>query len=78
MFISVKNLTALIDERINYVNEGIESRNNFDSETFNNYIVSMTSKLNNSIIILKQISSNKKLIEKYENKVNETLKQMKK
>lgn len=76
MFISVKNLTALIDERINYVNEAIENRNNFDSNTFNNYIADMTSKLNNNIVKLKQISSNKKLIEKYENKVNETLKQI--
>ena len=50
MFISVKNLTALIDERINYVNEAIENRNNFDNETFTNYIADMTSKLNNNII----------------------------
>ena len=71
MFTSIQSLTYLIDKNINYVNEAIENKSNFDSITFNNYIDKMHNTLNNQVSILKNESSNKKLINKYSQKVND-------
>lgn len=76
MFTSIQSLTNLIDKNINYVNEAIENKSNFDDITFNNYIERMHNKLNNQINILKNESTNKKLINKYSRKVNNLFMQL--
>ena len=70
MFISVKNLTYSIDTAITYVDE--EKKHHYCSEAeYNQYLEKMYKKLDNMLEKLKQISSNKKLISKYEKKVEE-------
>ena len=68
MFISVKNLTYGIDTTITYVREAKEYHSCSESE-YNQYLEKMYRKLDNMIEKLKQISCNKKLISKYEKKV---------
>lgn len=70
MFISVKNLTCGIDTTITYVEEAKE-HHSCDEEEYNQYLEKMHKKLDNMLEKLKQISSNKKLISKYEKKVEE-------
>jgi predicted aldo/keto reductase-like oxidoreductase len=70
MFISVKNLTYGIDITIAYVEEAKEYHSCSESE-YNQYLEKMYRKLDNMVKKLKQVSSNKKLISKYEKKVEE-------
>lgn len=70
MFISVKNLTYSIDTAITYVEEAKKHHSCSEAE-YNQYLGKMYGKLDNMLEKLKQISSNKKLISKYEKKVEE-------
>ena len=70
MFISVKNLTYGIDTTITYVGEAKE-HHSCSEEEYNQYLEKMYKKLDNMLEKLKQISNNKKLISKYEKKVEE-------
>ena len=70
MFISVKNLTYNIDTTITYVKEAKEYHT-CSEEEYNQYLDKMYKKLDNMLEKLKQISCNKKLISKYEKKVEE-------
>lgn len=70
MFITVKNLIYNIDTTITYVREAKEYHS-CSEEEYNQYLDKMYRKLNNMIEKLSQISSNKKLINKYTNKVEE-------
>ena len=70
MFISVKNLTCGIDTTITYVEEA-KKHHSCGEEEYNQYLEKMHKKLDNMLEKLKQISSNKKLISKYEKKVEE-------
>ena len=70
MFISVKNLTYNIDTTITYVKEAKEYHI-CSEEEYNQYLDKMYRKLDNMLNKLKQISCNKKLISKYEKKVEE-------
>lgn len=71
MFISVKDLTHNIDTTITYVNEAKEYHS-CSEEEYNEYLCVMYRKLDNMLKKLKQISSNSKLINKYEKKVSDT------
>lgn len=70
MFISVKNLTYNIDKAITYVKEAKE-HHTCSEEEYNQYLYRMYRKLDNMIEKLRQISCNKKLINKYEKKVSD-------
>lgn len=70
MFISVKDLTYSIDTTISYVNGAKEYHSCSEAE-YNQYLEKMYKKLDGMIEKLRQISCNKKLICKYENKVEE-------
>ena len=76
MFVSVKSLTTYMDRNINYVNEAIANKSNFDDATFNSYIERMNELLNKQVDSLKKISSNDKLINKYTQKVQELFKEV--
>lgn len=71
MFVTVKALTTLIDQNLRYVAEAIESKAQHEDSKFNDYIERMETILKRQIEELKRISSNQKLIAKYESKVTE-------
>ena len=68
MFIYVQDLTYNMDDTIKYVKEAKEYHT-CSEEEYNQYLEKMYRKLNNMLDKLKQISCNKKLISKYEKKV---------
>ena len=70
MFIYVQDLTYNIDDTIKYVKEAKEYHT-CSEEEYNQYLDKMYRKLDNMLDKLKQISCNKKLISKYEKKVEE-------
>ena len=70
MFISVKDLTYNIDTIITYVKEAKEYHSCSETE-YIQYLEKMYRKLDSMLEKLKQISCNKKLIIKYEKKVEE-------
>lgn len=70
MFISVKDLTYNIDSSITYVNEA-KNHHSCSEKEYNEYLSIMYRKLDNMLKKLKKISSNSKLISKYEKKVEE-------
>ena len=76
MFVTVKSLTTYMDRNMNYVNEAIANKSNFDDATFNSYIERMNELLNKQVYRLKKISSNDKLINKYTKKVQELFKEV--
>ena len=76
MFVTVKSLTTYMDRNMNYVNEAIANKSNFDDATFNSYIERMNELLNKQVDRLKKISSNDKLINKYTKKVQELFKEV--
>lgn len=78
MFVKVQDLTYLIDKRLQYLKEARENKNNFDVSEFEAYKKEMRKTLENNLVKLKQISSNKKLIERYEKKINEAAEQIEK
>ena len=70
MFIYVQDLTHNMDDTIKYVKEAKEYHT-CSEEEYNQYLDKMYKKLDNMLEKLKQISCNKKLISKYEKKVEE-------
>ena len=70
MFVYVQDLTYNMDNTIKYVKEAKEYHT-CSEEEYNQYLKKMYRKLDNMLDKLKQISCNKKLISKYEKKVNE-------
>lgn len=78
MFVKVQDLTYLIDKRLQYLKEARENKSNFDVSEFEAYEKEMRKTLENNLVKLKQISSNKKLIERYEKKINEAIEQIEK
>ena len=70
MFIYVQDLTYNMDDTIKYVKEAKECHT-CSEEEYNQYLEKMYRKLDNMLNKLKQISCNKKLISKYEKKVEE-------
>lgn len=70
MFVYVQDLTYNMDDTIKYVKEAKEYHT-CSEEEYNQYLEKMYRKLNNMLDKLKQISCNKKLISKYEKKVEE-------
>ena len=68
MFIYVQDLTYNMDSTIKYVKEAKEYHT-CSEEEYNQYLEKMYRKLDNMLDKLKQISCNKKLISKYEKKV---------
>ena len=70
MFIYVQDLTYNMDDTIKYVKEAKEYHS-CSEEEYNQYLEKMYKKLDNMLEKLKQISCNKKLISKYEKKVEE-------
>ena len=74
MFVSVKSLTALIDQDIQFYIEGVASKEQHSQEEFEKWHKYIKSRLVEQLSKLKKISCNKKLIATYENKINELLK----
>lgn len=70
MFVYVQDLTYNMDDTIKYVKEAKEYHS-CNEEEYNQYLDKMYRKLDNMLEKLKQISCNKKLINKYEKKVEE-------
>lgn len=70
MFVSVAALTSQIDKELIYLSEARENKDNFDIEVFNSYEARMLDTINARFKKLCSISSNKKVIAKYENKLN--------
>lgn len=70
MFVYVQDLTYNMDDTIKYVKEAKEYHS-CSEEEYNHYLDKMYRKLDNMLEKLKQISCNKKLINKYEKKVEE-------
>ena len=75
MFISIKNLTSIIDDSIQYYIDGMNSKSNHTEEEFNNWHTMITKTITARLEKLKQLSSNKNLISKYESKINSLFEQ---
>lgn len=72
MFTTVKALSALIDKEMEFV-EGVKATKSLFEETkYNEYMNKMENTLINRLLRLEEISTNKKLIQKYWSKL-ETL-----
>lgn len=74
MFVSVKNLTATMEQDIQFYIEGVASKEQHSPEEFEKWHEYITRRLVKQLTELKRISSNRKLITAYENKINELLK----
>lgn len=74
MFVSVKSLTALIDQDIQFYIDGVASKEQHSPEEFEKWHKYIKNRLVEQLSKLKKISCNKKLIATYENKTNELLK----
>lgn len=74
MLVSVKSLTALIDQDIQFYIDGVASKEQHSPEEFEKWHEYITSRLVAQLSKLKKISCNKKMIVTYENKINELLK----
>ena len=66
MFTTVKGLTALLDKNIGYYNDGIASREQHTETEFSTWYESITAKMRKQFTELKRISTNQKIIAKYE------------
>lgn len=71
MFVTVKNLTRMIDSEIRYVNEAKQSHVNVSEDEYQEYLLKMKSSLFGRLRVLKEISSNDRLISKYEKIITE-------
>lgn len=74
MFVSVKSLTALIDQDIQFYIEGVASKEQHSPEEFEKWHKYIKNRLVEQLSKLKKISCNKKLVATYDNKINELLK----
>lgn len=73
MFVTVGALTHYMDDTIRYFQEGIASKEQHDVETYDRWYASITSTMQGQLKKLKKISSNQKLIEKYEKLIDSLL-----
>ena len=73
MFISVKALTQYMDDTIRYFHEGVASKEQHDIETYDRWYASITSTIQGQLKKLKGISSNQRLIDKYEKLIDSLL-----
>lgn len=73
MFVSVKSLTNYMDTLIGYVLDA-KKNHTCSEEKYMKYIESMKKKLDAQLEDLKSLSSNDKLISKYENRIMEVFK----
>lgn len=69
MFVSVKSLTATLDQELQFYREGIASKDQHSEQEFNSWLEKITNSINAKYNRLQQISSNKKLIEKYSKEI---------
>ena len=69
MFVSVKSLTAMLDQELQFYREGIASKEQHSEQDFNSWLEKITSSINAKYNRLQQISSNKKLIERYSKEI---------
>lgn len=69
MFVSVKSLTAMLDQELQFYREGIASKDQHSEQEFNSWLEKITSSINAKYNRLQQISSNKKLIERYSKEI---------
>ena len=69
MFVSVKSLTAMLDQELQFYREGIASKEQHSEQDFNSWLEKIISSINAKYNRLQQISSNKKLIEKYSKEI---------
>lgn len=77
MFVSVKNLTATIEQNIQFYIEGMASKEQHSPEEFEKWHEYITNRLAKQLAELKRISSNRKMTASYESKINELLKHQK-
>ena len=71
MFVSVKSLTATLDQELQWYREGIATKEQHSEQEFNNWLEKITRSINAKYIRLQQISCNKSLIEKYKKEIEE-------
>lgn len=69
MFVSVKSLTAMLDQELQWYKEGIASKEQHSEQEFNSWLEKITSSINAKYNRLQQISNSKKLIEKYSKEI---------
>ncbi len=69
MFVSVKSLTAMLDQELQWYQEGIASKDQHSEQEFNSWLEKITSSINAKYSRLQQISCNKSLIEKYKKEI---------
>ena len=69
MFVSVKSLTAMLDQELQWYHEGIASKDQHSEQDFNSWLEKITSSINAKYNRLQQISSNNKLVEKYSKEI---------
>lgn len=69
MFTSIKNLTAYIDKNIRYV-EDAKAHHTCSEVEYQDYLYRMAYLLDKQLIRLQSLSTNKKLIENYKNRVH--------
>ena len=75
MFTSVKNLTRLIDNTIEYYIDGMNSKENHSHHEFEQWHENILKALSGQLEKLKQISINTNLLLKYENRINSLFEQ---
>ena len=69
MFVSVQSLTATLDRELQWYREGIASKDQHSEQEYNSWLEKITSSINANYNRLQQMSSNKKLIEKYSKEI---------
>lgn len=69
MFISVKSLTAMLDQELQFYRDGIATKEQHSEQEFNSWIEKITKSINAKYNELQRISCNKKLIERYSEEI---------
>ena len=69
MFVSVKSLCTMLDQELQFYRDGIASKDQHSEQEFNSWLEKITSSINAKYNKLHQISSNKKLIERYSEEI---------
>lgn len=69
MFVSVKSLTAMLDQELHFCRDGIASKDQHSEQEFNSWLEKITRSINAKYSELQRISCNKKLIEKYSKEI---------
>lgn len=77
MFVTIKSLVSLIDQRLKWLEEGVASKSSHPEDVYNNWLEDITRSLNGSLKELKRLSSNDRLVSQYENKISTALQKSK-